>query len=190
MPSWLVEDPSYVYLFLGLAAMGLAVWFWITRLGKYAIGLVVVLVLIVVVMLLDHFIVTDRERIVKHVQDMANAVARKDADTIFSHTSDKFELGRLNRKEWRSFVESAIRSGEVKDVRVWEFEPGDLSREKRTTEVTFLAKLSGTGIREGAFYRCVATFVLDDDGQWRMSGFKLYDPMKEINRGNEIIIPF
>ena len=44
MPSWLVEDPTPVYILLAVAAVGLAAAYWNTRKRAYLIGIGAVLV--------------------------------------------------------------------------------------------------------------------------------------------------
>src|SRR6266446_984658 len=105
MPSWLVEDPTVVYFLLGLAALALAAGWWMTRHGKYAVGAIVAVLLILLVRLLDYWVVTDQEKIVNSIQVMADAVAARDMDGVFAHVSPRFRLDRLNKDDFRRWAE-------------------------------------------------------------------------------------
>jgi LPXTG-motif cell wall-anchored protein len=179
MPSWLVENPTPVYLILGAAALLSLVAWWITRKRKFLIGAGIAVILIGVVWLIDFLVVTDGERIVLNVKDMAAAVQAKDVDRIFKHVSEKFHSpAGKNKQEFRKTAEDYIRSGRVQEVAVWDFEQKEVSREKRTATVLFMVKARGEKLASGEDlpYRCTATFRLEPDDQWRMEKFEISDP--------------
>src|SRR5437773_11787439 len=104
MPSWLVEDPTVVYFLLGLAALASASGWWMTRRGKYAVGAVVAVALILLVRLLDYWVVTDQEKIIDSIQVMANGVASRDIDGIFAHVSPRFRHDTLANARFRAWA--------------------------------------------------------------------------------------
>ena len=187
MPRWIVEDPSTVYFLLGIAALVFGVLLWIRQERKWLYGLGAVAVLAALVALLDYLIVTDFERMQLHVKDMAGAVATKDVDRIFSHISPDFRKGGADKKLFRGLVQQAIKSGEVTELAVWEFERGDFAPDNKHAKVLFLVKGRGPHLGQKEYLRCVATFVLEPDGQWRMTTYELTDPITA--KGEPIDIP-
>lgn len=188
MPSWLVEDPATVYLLLGLVALGLGVAFWMTRSAKYLVGAAGALILILLVVLLDHLVVTDREKIVLVLQDMTVTANRHDTGGVFAHISESFDRKGMTKGHFRSLVEPRL--PEVSHFIVWDVQPGKVSRAERKGEAVFLFKIRGTGGREEQlFYRCKAFFVLDPDDKWRLKDFKLFDPMKNPDSPDELPLP-
>jgi hypothetical protein len=188
MPLWLVEDPSTVYFILGLVALGCAVGFWLRQERKYLTGLGIALVLVGLVALLDFLVVTDFERMKMHVEEMAKSVAKKDTDRICSHISDRFRVGVGDKTTFRRLIDNWMKKGEVTELIVWEFERSDISREKKQGKITFLVKGRGPHLDQ-RYLRCIATFVLEADGKWRLSTFELVDPLKEPGKGDSVPIP-
>jgi hypothetical protein len=94
---YLTEDPSYLLIALGLAVLGCLVALKITQQGKFLIwagGLAAVAVL---VFGLEHYWVTDAERVERVVYDLAGAVEASDVDRIKSHLDEHVTVGMRNR---------------------------------------------------------------------------------------------
>ena len=108
MPTWLVEDPTPVYMLLGTLAVALAAGFWIKRRRAYVLGCGLVLLtlgvfflksgraLILVAMagvallmglaiVIDRVVVTDREQVANIIYDCAAAAERNDLDAVLAH---------------------------------------------------------------------------------------------------------
>ena len=47
----------------------------------------------------------------------------------------------------------------------------------------------GTWERGGEFFRCKAMFLLDPDGDWRLSGFELFQPYQDPDLASPLPIP-
>lgn len=189
MPTWLVENPTPVYMILGLIALVLAYLWSNERDKKYAIGLAIVLAAIVLVMLVSRFVVTDHERVVLAVQEMAASVKKKDVDRIFSLISDKFDVRGVSKKQFRSRVESRIQRADVTELKVWDFERPKTPPPAGKMAVWFLVKAQGEAVPGESFFRCEAFFVKDPDGQWRLSGFRLMDPQKDPTKADDLPLP-
>lgn len=189
MPSWLVEDPTVVYFLLGLAALGLTASWWMTRHRKYAVGAGVAVLLVVLVRLLDYFVVTDQEKIVASIQVMANGVATRDIDGIFAHVSTRFRLQGIDKAGFRRWAEARIRQEDVTSIRVWDFSKGEVDRDRSMATIEFLVKGHGGWVRGGEFFRCKATFLLDPDNEWRLSGFELFQPYQDPGLASPLTIP-
>ena len=108
MPAWLTEDPSLAYLVLGLLALGSAAAFWVRQDRRFLVGLAAAAVLLLIVLLVSRFVVTDREQIALTVREMAAGVGRRDVNGIFSHISDKFRLGGRDKKAFRQLADAYV----------------------------------------------------------------------------------
>lgn len=176
MPDWLFEGRTSVYVVLAaLAGFLLLVW-WQTRKRWLLAGVVVVAALIGLYALLDKAIETDREQIVRKVQEMAAAVNARNVDGLLANISDNFRSPRGNDKQQlRDTIASYLRMGMVSNARVWDIEfPTTPSREHSPAQVTFRAKAESGG-RE-VLADCDATFDFDPEHGWRMRSLRLFKP--------------
>jgi hypothetical protein len=185
MSSWLVDDPTFVYMILATLAVILGVAWWRTRQGKLFVGALVAVALIVGVWLIGHFAVTDAKRIQRAVEEMAAAVQRRDLNAVFAHISRDFDYRGTDRERARKVLQDILQRRDVTEVAVWDFEPERISRDDRLAKVSFLVKPKGNW-NSGTHYLCRAEFVLEE-GQWRMHRFKLFNPFAETHQ--EIVVP-
>jgi hypothetical protein len=201
MPSWLADDPTVVYAILGALALVVLALAWMNRdwmiplgsrrgrrreprtINALSLGGIVITVVSALaggVFLIDHLVVTDEEQIVEAVQEMADRVTRRDTEGVFRHVSETFRSPQgHDKRAFKEFARRYIDSGEVTNVRVWEFRfEGDNPRSKQLAKVFFYAKAdaSSLGSRQGLFYLVEADFCLDPDGKWRLKWFQFRNP--------------
>lgn len=185
MQSWLADDFDVIVMLLGIAALACMYAWWRTRQRGYAIaagaagGLIALVCLILTIGPLL-FGESDSQQIERKVREMAAAVKAGNLDGAFRHISREFRFGGLDGPAFRQKAAEAIRLHHVEDIVVWEFEPGEISRQRRAAKISFLVKVRGNWQgSEIANYRCDADFVLDPDSQWRLKGFQLFNPFME-----------
>jgi hypothetical protein len=186
--DWLFEGRAAVYVSLAAVAIVLLAAWQQTRRGKWPIGVGAVALLVGLYFLLDRLVETDREQVVRKVQEMAAGVRTRDANAIFRHVSERFSHGGANRARFREMVDAVLRGGVVDEVEVWGFQfagdfraavplPGQEARAE-TIRVSFQAKAKGGRAPEGPGNPCEARFVRDpEDGQWRMLDFQVFNPV-------------
>jgi hypothetical protein len=184
MLTWLVDNATLLYMLLGIVGILCAVVWWRTRQRPYAIAVGVVLLLVIVVGTLSHFVQTDSMRIEGVVKDMAAGVQAHDLDRVFRHVSDRFTFRGNDKAAFHKKCQGIMDVRNVTAIEVWEFEPREISRERKTARMEFRVKPRGNWEGGYAFYRCVADFVLDADGQWRLQTFEVLNPY--INERMEI----
>ncbi len=93
MPNPL-EDPTPI-IFAGIVAEAiLAVLFVRTREGKFVVAMGVVLALTLLGVLVEHLVVTDRERVEMTLHAAASALEANDIDLLFEHVSASAEQPR------------------------------------------------------------------------------------------------
>jgi hypothetical protein len=118
---------------------------------------------------------------------MRDGVKARDMKQIFDHVSQDFHFRRHNRTEFRSSAENVLKEQRIEDVLAWDFEPVEISRTKKSARLNFKVKAKGAWRGSEVFYRCTADFVLDPDGQWRLSNFELFEPF--VNTSQPVDIP-
>jgi hypothetical protein len=180
MLEWLVDHPTWIYVTLGVIAVGLLIALWMTRKRKYAVAIGVVAVVAVLVWLVTVWVPTDQKRIRGAIDDMEAGVRAGDANRIFRNISRDFRIGGLDHDSFRRVVDQALDNREVDDIRVWDVDEPQISRSQGTNAgtatITFMVKPVARGVPDDRFFRVMANFVLED-GQWRLKGFELRDPV-------------
>jgi hypothetical protein len=174
-------------MLLGIAAAAFAAAYWNRRQGKYVVGFGIVLLLGGLVWLLSLFIVTDRDQIVRSVAALAQAVGERDFDKAFAHLSRDFRYHNYDKASFEQNVRRVAGIHQPTEAKAWDIEVTDISREKRSANVEFRAKVKGNWSGGAEFYLVRAEYVLDPDGQWRMKSFRLFNPF--INSDQELGVP-
>jgi hypothetical protein len=181
MPSWLIDDPTLLYLILGVAAVAVVVALGLKRDGPWLriwiASLVGVVLLVGAVVLLDLFVVSDGEKIVKSIEGMSAGVQKRDPAEVLTFVSKDFQLGDKRRANFEAAVKNAV-PAVVDEVVVFDLEPPVVEPGGKKATVKFGAKPK----KDRGFaadprgYRVTATFVLEADGEWRLQTFEALDP--------------
>jgi hypothetical protein len=174
--DWLFEGRPVIYWMLGVLAVLLLLVWWRVRKRPVLLAAGVVAALAVVYFGLSFLVETPRAQIVRKVQEMAGAVKARDADTIFKHIAKDFKFRGQDRATFRGYVEMVLKRGLIDDLVIYdeEFPAGG---DERTRPVTFMAKPKSAALGDQPAYPVTATFVREADGQWRMQGFEVYNPV-------------
>jgi hypothetical protein len=190
MPSWIVDDPSIVLIMLGIVVLICAVGWWNTRQRGYAIAVATTAALIALVWALSTWIDTDSKRIQRTIGAMAADFEAHRVDQLFSHVASAFAVAGLDKQAFRQYGEGILRRHEIHGVQIWDYEAKNISRQDKKATVTFRARARGLEEHEGLpFYNCLATFVLEPDGQWRMQSFQVFLPTVDPLRGDPLPLP-
>jgi hypothetical protein len=164
--SWLIDHANHLYLLLGLVAVGLLTAGWLTRRVKFFLYAGIPIVLMGVVWLLTETIVTDRQQIQQNVRIMADAVVRGDADELFKHVARDFRYKQLTREQLAVVLKGIAAQHKITEVKIWEFEFDEVSRETLTAKAHFKATVFDKDSALAVVF-CVATFTLDDN-RWKL----------------------
>jgi hypothetical protein len=186
MSNWLFDHEILMTMLLGSAGVALVVLWWRTRRRLLLVGAFVVVALGGLVWYLASL--SDQAKIIHAFQEMSAGVHEKNLDRIFAQISNDFNLKGQHKAEFRRWAEEILRQGGVSDVEVWDVGPQEVSREQRSAKVFLRAKPKGSRVGEGTYYRVVADFVLDPDGQWRMRSFEVFRPVGDTHE--PLPIPF
>jgi hypothetical protein len=179
MPAWLVEGSPTLYFLFACAGVVCAASWWRTRKRKYAVGVGVAGLLILGVWLLDRAIESEREQIVRKVYEVADAITAGDIDGAFRHVSEHFERSGWDRARFHEFARNTRQNGNVTAVRVWDVMATESSRENRRGVVEFPFKVRGRWGETPPSYFARVVFMLDNDGEWRVQTFDVYNTLTE-----------
>jgi hypothetical protein len=188
---WLSRLNSPWVLVPAVAVIVLLAWWLRTRDRRAQRALIVAVIILVVVSLVQLFRPeTPAETIERKIGEMAQAVPLKHIDKIFQHVSEAFSVdGTTKAKEtMRGLADRSINTGELTSVEAWKFRDAKVNRPAdgpATGSIEFNVKPHGPNIPDVP-YRCVAHFILDEDGQWRLVRFKLY----QFGSNREVEVPF
>jgi hypothetical protein len=175
-----------VYIILGVASLLLLLRWQQTRRRTWLFAIVIVAGLAGLYFLLDRLVETGREQIERKLKEMAAGVQARNAEGIFTHISDQFRMGGLDKPTFRRFVDQVLRDRQITELEVWQFEVPPTPRSTQLVEVGFLVKPKGGITGNAAHYRCQAHFLRDSDGQWRLRDFQIFNPFVETNQPIEI----
>jgi hypothetical protein len=179
MPYWLVEGDLTLYAIL--AAVGIvcaAIWLRTGR-RKYAIVAGAAAVAILTLSLLDRFVESDREQMIRKVQDIADGVQSRNFDRVFRHVSDGFRRGTFDKAQFRSFAQEASHRRNVTEFQAWGFVPGDVSRQNRRGELEFSFKIRGNWSAGTEYFVAKTAWTMDSDGEWRLQNFDVFNPFTD-----------
>jgi hypothetical protein len=123
---------------------------------------------------------TPEEQMKRKIEEMAAAVKAQNLDGIFLHISNDFHYGPLDKPGLRGHADRVLNSNPrgLESIEVWDFEKAEVSlpkgEEKGKGKIAFKVKPKGTEAPGDMYFRCIATFILDHDNQWRLAGFELF----------------
>jgi hypothetical protein len=170
MLAWLADNAGVLSLLLGLIALGLVAGWWMTRRAKLLLGLVPITLLALGVWLIARFTDTDKKRLERIVQEMAQGVREGNAQRILAHISSSFTFRSMQVGQFREYVERQLRNRRARDVTVSKFSFEEVSRSAGKAKIEFWAH---TEEAHGLPIRCEADFLLES-GRWKMSAFQIF----------------
>lgn len=183
MPTSL-SDPSFaLYVVLGVvtALFGIVALRKQTR--SSAINFAIPAALLVALFLIDKFVESPRENVVRKIHEMGSASRAKNHDDVFKHVSESFKYKSMDKAGLRERAKAAEAQG-YGGVTEWDLTRSEFKQvDENTVEQRFRAKVGDSAAFQAAV---VATFKKEADGEWRLSTFKLFNP---IQASEEMEIP-
>jgi hypothetical protein len=173
--DWLFEGRTSVYVVLAALTVFLLLVWWQTRKRGWLIGVAIAAALIGLYALLDRLVETDREQIVRKINEMAAAVNARNLDALFENISDEFRSPRgRSKEELRNEIKGYINLRIVENVKVWDFDFEDRpSRDHPPARVRFSAKADGG---QTLLADCDARFDFHPQHGWRLKSIRLLKP--------------
>ena len=175
MFDWLFEGRTAVYVVCAALAVFLLLAWWQIRKFLLLLGVVVVVALLGLYAILDKAVETDREQLVRKVNELAAAVNARDENALFENISDDFRSPRgEGKQQFRETIANYLKAGMVNNVRVWDIVcEGTPARDHPPARVFFSAKAeSGRALLAD----CETTFDYDGQHGWRLKSLRLLKP--------------
>jgi hypothetical protein len=183
MPTALSDPSTALYAVLGVAVLVLGAVALRRQRRSDVINFAIPAAALLALFLIDRAVESPRETAVRKIQEMGTASRDKKVDDLFKHVSDQFKYKSLDKKGLRDRAHQAegMGFGGVSEY--------DLARsgfkevDANTIEQGFRVKHNG--VPEVHLY-VIGTFRKDPDGEWRLTTFKLFDP---VNLNDEKDVP-
>ncbi len=180
MFDWLFEGWWEVYAALAMIALVLMILWWRDRRRFWLYGLIVVAALVLLYMLLDWAVETDREQIGIRLQKMSQSVHNRTLNEGFELVSDDAALHGMNKTAMREKANNYVNSGTVTDVIVKDFRFDSKSGSApEVARVEFMIKVQGNlggGFNSIPIF-CKAQFKKHPTKGWQLSAVDLRDPV-------------
>lgn len=183
--EFLLDNRLIVYALLALDFWILLLLAWRRRSRGLLAGVGASLAMIVAFAVADFLIETPREQIERKLLDMGPAVKAGNLDRIFRELSSDFQFRGKDKATFRAFAESAMKLGYVEELVIWGVEWPE-GGDDRSRPVHFLALPKGRVIGTVPAYNIKGKFVRENDGQWRLQSFEIYESFVNTNQPTHI----
>jgi hypothetical protein len=174
MLSWLIDNAYLVYLILGVILLALAVLWWQTRKRPYLVGMGIAAALLVLMVLLNLFVTTDRKQLVWIVQDIAAKMNAGKVGEAFEHLTGEVTIATpnndmvLKRERLQEYTGSILKNTPGEGVTVSNIEVEKLEPPKAI--VTFNIRARG----ESQYVFFCRTEFQQVGGRWKMNRFAMF----------------
>ena len=183
MPTFLAEPSTALYAILGVVTLVLGITAARRQKRSDAINFGIAAAVLLAVFLIDRAVESPREAVVRKVQEMGQASRDKKHDDLFKHVSDAFKYKSLDKAGLRDKAKQAEAMG-FGGISEYDLARSGFKAVNDTTvEHGFRVK---THSQPEVHLFVVATFKKESDGEWRLTTFKLYDP---VNVNDEKDVP-
>src|SRR5438067_464078 len=132
----LFEDPTYLAGGLGLLAGAFLIALRVTQRGRYLVWALSALGLAAVVLVIEHYWVTDAERIERVVYDLRDAVVASDAERVLTHLTPDVEFVQQGHTTssgdaTRAYIRTVLASTKFDFVRISHLKAEAFHRSRR-----------------------------------------------------------
>lgn len=187
MPTWLSDPTPLMYVLLTIVVLA-ALWGWFRSSQTWKVNVLVVLILlgVVAVIVIDQLIESPREEAVRKLETMAEAANARRWDDVFEHVSDQFQYHSSDKAAFRGTVEpNAVRHEATVNFKSFDRENAVYLSDNEI-RIGYIAQVSAP-VFEVVPYYVVADFGRDTDGQFRLTGFKVYNIARREQGGEELV---
>ena len=198
MLYWIVDNTNngWLLIFLGVIAAGLVVVWWNNLKRPWLIAAGAVLTAMLVCFVLSLFIVTDRMRLRRHVEDMRDSYNAGKLDETLSHFADEVVVEttngpqKLNRDALKALAQMhqsayGMAGLDLKKVIISSISVDEVERPNAV--VSFTVRPDDDSLVRG---RCVMKFTLISGNEWRVSGFGVERAFGASGEKLPLIFPF
>jgi hypothetical protein len=167
--AWLTEDPTFLLIAVAIAAAGLIIAFLKTGRGLYLTWLGGVALLGLAVILIERFVVTDRELVADTLYGAAAALEANDVEAVVSYLAAS---GEALQREVRSRMRTTeVRLARIADLRI-DFSPLEIPPK---ANATFLGRLEfkASSVPLENLVRRVRVQLVKEGNRWLVQSYDL-----------------
>ncbi|MEX2138521.1 MAG: hypothetical protein WD894_04630 [Pirellulales bacterium] len=169
--SWLTEDSTMALITAAIVGICLFVAFLKTGRGLYLVWLGAVALVAAVLVLVERYVVTDRELIEDTVYGAAAALEANDVDATLEYLSTTAEPLRSEVRRRMPLLK--IEEARVADLRI-EFSPLELPPKAIATFLGVL-KFQASGVPYDRFLRRVTVKLIKHGDRWLVESYELHN---------------
>jgi hypothetical protein len=190
MPNFLT-DPSPTMQFLAIIGLVIAIAVWYRyRDKKTLIAMIIVTAVVATLFTISWFWKSPREHAIDRATAITNAMNRFDLGRALENVSDNFNYKGCRKKDLKQAELNSILRSENAVISLWGFSRDEVvySADGNSCEIGFGANVSGHhGSRPGFYVKM--TVAKDADGEFRTTGFKVYEDYLKKENGGEFQVP-
>jgi hypothetical protein len=184
MPTFLVDPPQWLYLFLALLLVVAGAVWCSKRTRRTLLAVLIALALLALVVLIDFTMESPRESAVKGVKEISAAINARNWDAFDARVSKDFEYRGLKKADLRKKLGDVITAFDARTA-VWDFNR-DKVEQKGENQIAVVFDAKGDPKSGAAYYaHFKATFVRESDGQWRLKTLAVYPYASKTNGPEE-----
>jgi hypothetical protein len=186
--TFLSEDPTNLVVILALVAVSLLVALRVTQQAKYLFWAIGTLVMLAAVLLIEHFWVTDNERVERVVYDLRNAVLASDVEEVLAHLTPDVEYVQegvmvLNGESTRALIRANLENSSFDFIHIRDLQTS-AGRQTRRGKAEFRIYAKGT------LRTALATLNIGTANSTWSLGFQETEPkVWKVNRITPVAVP-
>jgi hypothetical protein len=169
MPTLLSDPSTSLYVILGVISVILGSIALRRQKRSDAINFAIPLAALVALFLIDYFVESPREQVVKAIQEMETATQNKKHEDVFKHVSEKFQYESLDKKGLQEKAKHAESIEMWKGIRVAGLQRKGFTLKGDIAEQKFYVEPLGYPVGEYQF-DCTAFFKKEGE-RWMLTGF-------------------
>jgi hypothetical protein len=178
MINWFIDPPFAFYLLLLIVGLTLLAAWSRTRKRKYLVLLAADVAVAGLFFTLDLAFESEREEIVRKIDEAEVALERRDMNRFFANVSEGFDYRGRTKADLRAMMESVLRSFQVSNFKIRDLRP--LPRTGPTYQVEFNLYFFVNDRPVGPLH-VIGDFVQDPDKQWRLKTFRVLRDNSELD---------
>jgi hypothetical protein len=169
--SWLTEDSTIVLIIAVVVAAGLVLAFLKTGRGLYLLCLGGVILLAMVLVLIERYVVTDREQIEETLSGAAAAVEANDFDAALAYLAPNAEL--LHNDILRRLQRVNVEEATITDLSI-DFSPLELPP-KAIARFLGILKFEASGIPYDRILRRLTLKLAKHGDRWLIESYEIHN---------------
>jgi hypothetical protein len=188
MPHFLSDPPAFLTLVVVLAILATGFVWWRNRSRTTQIAFVIAVIIGLAFFVISWRWESPREQAHRRVQGVIDAMNRYDAGSAMPHVSDRFDYRGAKKGDLKQSQLNSIIRDRRANIQAWGFSRENVEYATDRCTIAFSVNVTGDiGSRLGFYVK--ATVGKDTDGEYRLTGFNVYENTLQGTNSAEFIVP-